>query len=229
MTVPVSFLKKFFKSRWEMLNNVQETAREFSSKDAVKRYNEFKEGNYTVDSENFHDYTEAFLAKIQESARDEVIKLTNNGTRQLTLTDRPSTPYLNAVIGEIQRHTSILNVNFRRINNEPTYMGGHLVDSGALVTAQLNALHLNETVFKNQKEFDPERFLRDEKLLQKVIPFGFGKRSCLGESLARSELYLIFGNLLLRYNFKPTGELSTEELLPYSKNVILLKLIVGVV
>ncbi|EFO95379.1 hypothetical protein CRE_09250 [Caenorhabditis remanei] len=83
-----------------------------------------------------------------------------------------------------------MNVNFWRINNEPTYMGGYLVDSGALVTAQLSTLYINEIVFKNPREFDPERFLRDEKLLQNVIPFELGKRSCLGESSARSELYL---------------------------------------
>ncbi|CAO4377604.1 unnamed protein product [Caenorhabditis nigoni] len=154
--------------------------------------------------------------EVMEKARAELMEITENGSRHLSLSDRPKTPYLNAMIAEIQRHASILNVNFWRWNNESTYMGGHMVDSGALVTAQLSALHINETVFENPERFDPERFIRDEKLLQKVIPFGIGKRACLGESLSRSELYLIFGNLLLRYNFKPHGELSTKELMPYS-------------
>ncbi|CAL2043683.1 unnamed protein product [Caenorhabditis brenneri] len=154
--------------------------------------------------------------EVMDKARTELMKITENGSRPLSLADRASTPYLNAMIGEIQRHASILNVSFWKYNLEPTYMGGHPVDSGALVTAQLSALHVNETVFKNPQEFDPERFIRDEKLLQKVIPFGLGKRSCLGESLARSELFLIFGNLLLRYKFKPHGPLSTKEIMPYS-------------
>uniref|UniRef100_A0A1I7TXV1 CYtochrome P450 family n=1 Tax=Caenorhabditis tropicalis TaxID=1561998 RepID=A0A1I7TXV1_9PELO len=154
--------------------------------------------------------------QVTDKARKEILEVTDNGSRPLCLADKLSTPYLNAMIGEIQRHASILNMNFWRINHEPTYMGGYPVDSGAFVTAQLSALHINETVFENPKKFDPERFIRDEKLLQKVIPFGVGKRSCLGEALARSELYLIFGNLLFRYNFKPHGKLSTEEVLPYS-------------
>lgn len=110
-------------------------------------------------------------------------------------------------------------------------MGGHPVDAGALVCAQLSALHVNEQIFEHPERFDPERFINNEKLLQQVIPFGVGKRSCLGESLARSELYLvsywkdlrssndvsqIFGNLLVRYNFKPHGKLSTEEIFPFS-------------
>ncbi|CAP22667.1 Protein CBG01390 [Caenorhabditis briggsae] len=154
--------------------------------------------------------------EVMEKARAELMNITENESRDLSLSDRPKTPYLNAMIAEIQRHASILNINFWRINHEPTYMGGHMVDSGTFVTAQLSALHINETVFENPQKFDPERFIRDESLLQKVIPFGVGKRACLGESLARSELYLIFGNLLLRYNFKPHGKLSTVEVLPYS-------------
>ncbi|EFO94803.1 hypothetical protein CRE_09248 [Caenorhabditis remanei] len=154
--------------------------------------------------------------KVMEKARNEIFKITENASRPLSLADRVSTPYLNAMIGEIQRHASILNVSFWKYNNEPVYMGGHFVDSGALVCAQLSALHVNETVFENPQEFDPDRYIRDEKLLQKVIPFGVGKRSCLGEALARSELYLIFGNLLLRYKFQPHGELSTKEQMPYS-------------
>uniref|UniRef100_A0A1I7TXS3 Unspecific monooxygenase n=1 Tax=Caenorhabditis tropicalis TaxID=1561998 RepID=A0A1I7TXS3_9PELO len=153
---------------------------------------------------------------IVDKTRNEIMKITNNGTRALSLEDRPSTPFLNAVIGEIQRHASILNINFMRNNYEPTFMGGHLVDGGCLVSAQLGVLHVNDEMFENPYEFDPERFLRDEKLLQKVIPFGLGKRSCLGEALARSELYLIFGNLLLRYQFRPHGKLSTVELNPFS-------------
>ncbi|CAO4377607.1 unnamed protein product [Caenorhabditis nigoni] len=153
---------------------------------------------------------------VMEKARAELMKITGNGSRPLSLSDRPKTTYLNAMIAEVQRHASILNINFWRINHEPTYMGGHMVDSGTFVTAQLSALHINETVFEHPEKFDPERYIRDESLLQKVIPFGVGKRACLGESLARSELYLIFGNLLLRYNFKPHGKLSTEEVMPYS-------------
>ncbi|CCD67691.1 CYtochrome P450 family [Caenorhabditis elegans] len=154
--------------------------------------------------------------EVMVKAREELMKVTENGSRSLSLTDRASTPYLNAMIGEIQRHASILNVNFWKINKEFTYMGGHPVDAGALVTAQLGTLHVNETVFENPLKFDPERYIRDENLLQKVIPFGVGKRSCLGESLARAELYLIFGNLLLRYKFESSSKLSTTELAPYS-------------
>ncbi|CAI2354660.1 unnamed protein product [Caenorhabditis sp. 36 PRJEB53466] len=72
-------------------------------------------------------------------------------------------------------------------------------------------------MFKRPQKFYPERFIENEKLLTQIIPFGIGKRSCVGENIARSELYLLVGNLILRYDVKPHGPLpSTADLLPYS-------------
>ncbi|PIC24474.1 hypothetical protein B9Z55_017803 [Caenorhabditis nigoni] len=48
--------------------------------------------------------------------------------------------------------------------------------------------------------------LENNSLEKKLIPFGIGKRSCLGESLARAELYLVLGNLVMEYDLEPVGE-----------------------
>jgi cytochrome P450 len=47
----------------------------------------------------------------------------------------------------------------------------------------------------------PERFLQDGKLKtsHELIPFSIGKRACLGEGLARLELFLFIANLLNQY------------------------------
>ncbi|KAK6049266.1 hypothetical protein COOONC_13229 [Cooperia oncophora] len=46
--------------------------------------------------------------------------------------------------------------------------------------------------------FNPDRYSNGDKLEQKVVAFGLGKRSCLGESLAQAELYLVkFTNITL--------------------------------
>lgn len=67
--------------------------------------------------------------------------------------------------------------------------------AGTAFATQLSAMHTDDETFKNHKEFNPERFMENNNLEKKLIPFGIGKRSCPGESLARAELYLVSLNL----------------------------------
>ncbi|VDM70799.1 unnamed protein product [Strongylus vulgaris] len=76
----------------------------------------------------------------------------------------------------------------------------------------------DENIFPNPKQFCPERFLDDQGKLRRIdefLPFSVGKRQCLGESLARAELFLIFSNLLKQFEFRPPPgkDLSTKRLL----------------
>jgi cytochrome P450 len=57
--------------------------------------------------------------------------------------------------------------------------------------------------------FRPERFLdTDGKFVKDewLIPFGVGKRVCLGEILARNMLFLIFTTLMQEFTFRTPEE-----------------------
>ena len=68
--------------------------------------------------------------------------------------------------------------------------------------------------FPNPYEFKPERFLNVDqesgKLVFKphpaLIPFGIGKRDCLGRSLAKMELFLFLSALLHQFEFESTSK-----------------------
>ena len=54
------------------------------------------------------------------------------------------------------------------------------------------------------KEFRPERFLDNKGDVVKdahFIPFSVGKRQCLGETLAKTELFLFFTALVQQFRF----------------------------
>ncbi|KAL6737574.1 hypothetical protein Aduo_011205 [Ancylostoma duodenale] len=90
-------------------------------------------------------------------------------------------------------------------------VGGFSVPAGTTITAQLSLLLSDQEHFKNPNNFDPSRYFKIDGLDRHVVPFGIGKRSCLGESLARAELYLIIGNLLQRYKISHVGSLPSRE------------------
>lgn len=63
--------------------------------------------------------------------------------------------------------------------------------------------------FPEPEKFKPERFLDEAGNLRKIdefIPFSLGKRVCLGESLARAELFLIIANLFHKFKVSDDGE-----------------------
>ena len=53
------------------------------------------------------------------------------------------------------------------------------------------------------KVFRPSRFLNENQTeivkKDRFIPFGFGKRVCMGETLAKAELWLFFVSILKRF------------------------------
>ncbi|KHJ78427.1 hypothetical protein OESDEN_21952 [Oesophagostomum dentatum] len=84
-------------------------------------------------------------------------------------------------------------------------MGFHL-PKGTIVLPQYGTVHYDTHYYPEPEKFRPERFLDEDGYFKKrpeLNPFGMGKRTCLGENLARYELFLLFTTLLQKYEFLP--------------------------
>jgi len=69
------------------------------------------------------------------------------------------------------------------------------------------SIHMDKDFWGDPWVFRPERFIdaNNKIILQKanrVIPFGAGKRVCLGEQMARTTMFTYFASLLQTYNFE---------------------------
>ncbi len=73
-------------------------------------------------------------------------------------------------------------------------------------------MHLNPNSYDEAESFIPERWYNDKLLEGKLrsekrfIPFSFGKRDCIGQTMALLEMKVILSMLYKRFNFELTSE-----------------------
>ncbi|XP_068558542.1 cytochrome P450 2J6-like [Cebidichthys violaceus] len=136
-------------------------------------------------------------------------------TRQPAMADRPNLPYTDAVIHEIQRIGNIVPLNGLRMAAKDTTLGGFFIPKGTSLMPNLTTVLFDKTEWETPDTFNPGHFLNAEGKFMKreaFLPFSAGKRVCLGEGLAKMELFLFLVGLLQKFSFcVPDGvELSTE-------------------
>ncbi|OQV12035.1 Cytochrome P450 2J2 [Hypsibius exemplaris] len=114
-------------------------------------------------------------------------------------------PYTQATIFEVQRLGNLVAIVGRRAMADVT-LNGFKIPAGTNIFPLLTAVHEDAKYFPDPLAFKPERFLDDSgNLRSKIdgfIPFSIGKRFCLGESLAKMELYIFFTSLVKHFRFR---------------------------
>lgn len=117
-----------------------------------------------------------------------------------TYEDRDELKYLNAVILELMRWKHFAPFGLPHMTLEDTQCLGYNIPKGAQVMINFHASGMDEKAWKRPEEWRPERWLEEEKDLDhsfldgevkktresyKFIPFGTGKRMCVGYGLGR--------------------------------------------
>ncbi|XP_013863518.1 cytochrome P450 2J2 isoform X2 [Austrofundulus limnaeus] len=152
--------------------------------------------------------------EIQTKVQAEIDKVIGQ-SRQPTIADRPNLPYTDAVIHESQRVGNIVPLGFPKMASKDATLGGYFIPKGTAITTNLASVLFDKNEWETPDVFNPGHFLDSEgKFLKKdaFLPFSAGKRVCLGENLAKMELFLFFTTLLQRFTFAPVpGEMPSLE------------------
>ncbi|XP_057356233.1 cytochrome P450 2J2 isoform X1 [Manis pentadactyla] len=141
---------------------------------------------------------------LQEKVQAEIDRVLGQ-SQQPSTAARESMPYTNAFIHEVQRMGNIIPLNVPREVTVDTTVAGYHLPKGTIVLTNLTALHRDPAEWATPDTFNPEHFLENGQFKRReaFLPFSVGKRVCLGEQLAKSELFIFFTSLVQKFTFKP--------------------------
>ncbi|XP_071394150.1 cytochrome P450 2J2-like [Centroberyx affinis] len=152
--------------------------------------------------------------EIQEKVQAEIDRVIGQ-SRQPTMADRPRMPYTDAVIHETQRMGNIVPLGFPKMASKDTMLGPYFIPKGTAIMTNLSSVLFDKNEWETPDTFNPEHFLNSEGQFRRreaFLPFSAGKRVCIGEHLARMELFLFFATLLQRFTISPVpGEMPSME------------------
>uniref|UniRef100_A0A0P6J9C2 Cytochrome P450 n=1 Tax=Heterocephalus glaber TaxID=10181 RepID=A0A0P6J9C2_HETGA len=146
---------------------------------------------------------------VQRRVHQEIDEVIGQGRRP-EMGDQARMPFTNAVIHEVQRFGDIIPMSVPHMTSRDTEVQGFLIPKGTTIITNLSSVLKDETVWEKPFRFHPEHFLDTEGRFVKFeafMPFSAGRRACLGEPLARMELFLFFTCLLQCFSFSvPEGQ-----------------------
>ncbi|NWV82410.1 CP1A5 protein, partial [Dasyornis broadbenti] len=140
--------------------------------------------------------------KIQEEL-DQVI----GRERRPRLSDRGTLPYMEAFILEMFRHSSFVPFTIPHSTTKDTVLNGYYIPKDRCVFINQWQVNHDETLWEDPETFNPQRFLSadgtkvNKDAGEKVLVFGLGKRRCIGETIARWQVFLFLATLLQQLEF----------------------------
>ncbi|XP_060604951.1 cytochrome P450 1A1-like [Ruditapes philippinarum] len=149
---------------------------------------------------------------VQERAQREIDQELGSN-RNISEKDQASLPYVMATILEVMRKASITPFALPHFTLHDTKLREYDIDKGTVVFFNYHSVANEESYWGDPEIFRPERLLDDSGKLDRekasyilLSTFGTGRRQCLGEALAKMNIFIVISTLLQRCSFqKPDG------------------------
>ncbi|KAM6943462.1 cytochrome P450 1A1 [Xenentodon cancila] len=135
--------------------------------------------------------------------------------RTPVLSDKPNLVFLEAFILELFRHSSFLPFTIPHCTSKDTSLNGYFIPKDTCVFINQWQINHDPKLWEDPSSFNPDRFLSADgtevnKLDgERVMIFGLGRRRCIGEVIARNEVFLFLAIIIQRLHF---DKLPGEEL-----------------
>ncbi|XP_062583102.1 probable cytochrome P450 49a1 [Saccostrea cucullata] len=126
-------------------------------------------------------------------------------------------PYLKACIKESLRLVPPLRDGVRRHVEKDTVVAGFHIPKGTTLVFCNSVISSDENYFPEAHKYKPERWLRNSPLRSSihpfaVLPYGFGRRNCIGQRFAELQMRIFIVKLLQEFSVSLAEK---DEHLPY--------------
>nr|XP_002123213.4 cytochrome P450 2U1-like [Ciona intestinalis] len=140
----------------------------------------------------------------QTKLREEINEVIGDG--KVSYSCKVDMPYTCAFIQELYRYRTLLPLSLTHKTNEKAMLGEYTIPKSTIVSVNLWAVHNDPNTWEEPSMFKPERHLDESGHFvqsKHVIPFSVGPRHCVGEQLARMEVFIYLVSMVQKFEFLP--------------------------
>lgn len=129
--------------------------------------------------------------------------------------DIPKLPYLQAVVKEVFRLHPAVPLLIPRRTNDDCQVYGYDVPKDTIVFINVWAMCRDPKVWANPNEFNPDRFIGSQIDVKgqdfELLPFGSGRRSCVGMPLGRRMVHYTLSSLLYSFEWQISEDILEDK------------------
>jgi cytochrome P450 len=155
-----------------------------------------------------------YLLAENPDARDRMLAEIDDALagRRPTAADLARLPWTTACVQESQRYFSAVWMIAREAIEDDD-IDEHHIRPGTTVLVPVHQIHHDERWWPDPETFDPNRFIGDAvkgRPRSAYLPFGGGRRICIGQSFALMEMVLMAAVMSQRFTLDLAGDRSVE-------------------
>lgn len=142
---------------------------------------------------------------MQSKLFEELVRTVGDGGL-ITTKHRNELKYTESCINEILRMSSTQPLTPRATCQEKTTIESYCLPNDTPVLVNMYAISHDPKYWKNSDEFDPKRWMNEKGELighfESFMPFGLAPRSCIGDTLSKTILFLVITNVVQRFQLE---------------------------